>query len=214
VNPSGELFDEIAGGPVRLALAGADAVYHARLDTWPAAPGILLRELIDQIPWQQQSIRIAGQARLQPRLTAWYGDAGTRYTYSGLTLDPADWTPLLAKIRAAVEARSGYGFNSVLLNYYRDERDAMGMHSDDEPELGERPVIASVSLGAVRTLVFQPRKGRAADGAGAFRLPLASGSLLLMAGDTQRNWKHGVDRERTPCGPRINLTFRRIFARP
>jgi alkylated DNA repair dioxygenase AlkB len=214
VNPSGELFHEIGGVPVRLELPGADVVYHARLDTWPAAPETLLRELIDHIPWQQQTIRIAGQARLQPRLTAWYGDPGTRYTYSGLTLDPAPWTPLLAKIRASVEAVSGYGFNSVLLNHYRDERDAMGMHSDDEPELGAQPVIASVSLGAVRTLVFQPRKGRAAEGATAFRLPLASGSLLLMAGDTQRNWKHGVDRERIPCGPRVNLTFRRIFARP
>ena len=168
--------------------------------------------MIEHIPWQQQTIRIAGQAHLQPRLTAWYGDPGSRYTYSGLTLDPAPWTALLANIRASVEARSGRTFNSVLLNYYRDERDAMGMHADDEPELGERPVIASVSLGAVRTLVFQPRKDRVANGV-AFRLPLASGSLLLMAGDTQHNWKHGVDRERVPCGPRINLTFRRIYAR-
>lgn len=100
----------------------------------------------------------------------------------------------------------------MLLNYYRDGRDAMGMHSDAEPELGPRPVIASLSLGAVRTLVFQPRKDRVPN-AVAFRLPLANGSLLIMAGDTQHNWKHGVDRERTPCGPRINLTFRRIFPR-
>ena len=214
MDASGDLFDGSGEVPVRLALAAAEVDYHARFDAWPAAPDAMLRELIDHIPWQQQTIRIAGQARLQPRLTAWYGDPGTRYTYSGLTLDPAPWTPLLAKIRASVEAVSGYAFNSVLLNHYRDERDAMGMHSDDEPELGERPVIASVSLGAVRTFVVQPRKGRAAEGASAFRLPLASGSLLLMAGDTQRNWKHGVDRERTPCGPRINLTFRRIIARP
>lgn len=212
MNASAELFDVSQQTPVRLPLPGADVVYHAHLDALPAAPEILLRELVDHIPWQQQTIRIAGQPRLQPRLTAWYGDPGTRYTYSGLTLDPAPWTALLAKIRASVEARSGHTFNSVLLNYYRDERDAMGMHADNEPELGEQPVIASVSLGAVRTLVFQPRKGRVANGA-AFRLPLASGSLLLMAGDTQRNWKHGVDRERTTCGPRINLTFRRIYAR-
>ncbi|MCC2655926.1 MAG: alpha-ketoglutarate-dependent dioxygenase AlkB [Panacagrimonas sp.] len=212
MDPSGDLFIEAGDAPVRLALPGADVVYHARLDDWPRAPDVLLRDLIEQIPWRQQTIRIAGQARLQPRLTAWYGDAGTRYTYSGLTLDPAPWTPLLEQIRATVQARSGHVFNSVLLNHYRDERDAMGMHSDNEPELGEQPVIASVSFGAVRTLVFQPRKDRVAN-AGAFRLPLASGSLLLMAGDTQHNWKHGVDRERAPCGPRVNLTFRRIFAR-
>ena len=209
---SGELFDAQGNEPVRLPLVGADVRYHARVDGWPAAPAVLLRGLIDDIPWQQQTIRIAGQARLQPRLTAWYGDPGTRYTYSGLTLDPAPWTPLLARIRSCVEGVSGHGFNSVLLNFYRDERDAMGMHSDGEPELGAQPVIASVSFGAVRTLVFQPRKDKLPN-AGSFRLALASGSLLLMGGDTQRNWKHGVERERAACGPRVNLTFRRIFAR-
>lgn len=209
---TGGLFEAHGDEPLRLPLPGADVVYHARLDSWPAQPETLLRELIDGIPWQQQTIRIAGQPRLQPRLTAWYGDPGTRYTYSGLTLDPAPWTPLLARIRSCVEARCGHRFNSVLLNHYRDERDAMGMHSDSEPELGPQPVIASVSFGAVRTLVFQPRKNRVA-GTGAYHLALGSGSLLLMAGDTQRYWKHGVERERAPCGPRVNLTFRRIFAR-
>jgi len=209
---TGELFDAHEDEPMRLPLAGADVVYHARLESWPADPETLLRELIDGIAWQQQTIRIAGQPRLQPRLTAWYGDPGTRYTYSGLTLDPAPWTPLLSRIRSCVEARSGHRFNSVLLNHYRNERDAMGMHSDSEPELGPRPVIASASFGAVRTVVFQPRKDRLPN-VGAFRLALASGSLLLMAGDTQHNWKHGIERERAACGPRINLTFRRIFAR-
>jgi alkylated DNA repair dioxygenase AlkB len=186
--------------------------YVARLEALPAAPDVLLRALVEQVPWQQQTIRIAGQPRLQPRLTAWYGDPGTRYTYSGLTLDPLPWTPLLTQLRSCVEARADCAFNSVLLNHYRDERDAMGLHSDDEPELGERPVIASLSLGAVRTMVFQPRKGRVPEGA-AFRLALAGGSLLIMAGETQRNWKHGVDRERSACGPRVNLTFRRIHER-
>jgi alkylated DNA repair dioxygenase AlkB len=209
---AGDLFGAHAGEAARLPLPGADVVYHARLDSLPGEPEFLLQELIDRVPWQQQTIRIAGQPRLQPRLTAWYGDPGARYTYSGLTLDPAPWTPLLASIRECVEARSGHAFNSVLLNYYRDQRDAMGMHSDNEPELGERPVIASVSFGAVRTLVFQPRKDRIPN-ASAARLRLASGSLLLMSGDTQRNWKHGVERERVPCGPRINLTFRRIHPR-
>ncbi|MGH8516481.1 MAG: alpha-ketoglutarate-dependent dioxygenase AlkB family protein [Panacagrimonas sp.] len=206
------MFDSPVDVPLRLPLVDADVVYHARWGFLPAPPETLLQDLIAGVPWQQQTIRIAGRACLQPRLTAWYGDPDSRYTYSGLTLDPAPWTPLLARIRASIQATSGHTFNSVLLNHYRDERDAMGMHSDDEPELGEQPVIASLSLGAVRTLIFQPRKGRAAGGGAAFRLALASGSLLLMAGDTQRNWKHGVERERTPCGPRINLTFRRICA--
>ena len=99
-------------------------------------------------------------------------------------------------------------FNSVLLNYYRDNRDSMGFHSDDEPELGERPVIASVSLGEERTLVLKHQLNKLAK---PVRLRLASGSVLLMKGETQRYWKHGVAKKTRACGPRINLTFRRIL---
>jgi alkylated DNA repair dioxygenase AlkB len=96
----------------------------------------------------------------------------------------------------------------VLLNYYRDHRDSMGMHSDDEPELGPRPAIASVSLGHQRTFILKHRTRKELE---RVTLPLESGSLLLMKGDTQRHWKHGIDKERRPCGPRINLTFRQIL---
>jgi alkylated DNA repair dioxygenase AlkB len=98
-------------------------------------------------------------------------------------------------------------FNSVLLNYYRDQRDSMGFHSDDEPELGDRPVIASLSLGEERTFVFKHRKVKTLK---PVRLKLASGSLLLMKGETQSYWKHGIDKESRRCGPRVNLTFRSI----
>lgn len=101
-------------------------------------------------------------------------------------------------------------FNSVLLNYYRDNRDSMGLHSDDEPELGPRPTIASVSLGEERTLVF---KHKTSQELAPVRLRLAAGSLLVMKGDTQRNWKHGINKEDRHCGPRVNLTFRRIVSK-
>lgn len=106
-----------------------------------------------------------------------------------------------------VEDHAGVAFNSVLLNYYRDNRDSMGFHSDDEPELGPRPVIASLSLGTPRTLVFKPRGDLRADDV---KLVLESGSLLLMRGDTQKNWKHGIMKQTRPCGGRVNLTFRRV----
>ena len=98
---------------------------------------------------------------LQPRLVAWYGDSGSDYTYSGITLTPLPWTELLLEIKRKIETVTEGSFNSVLLNYYRDNRDSMGFHSDDEPELGLRPVIASLSLGEERTLIMKHRAEQA-----------------------------------------------------
>jgi alkylated DNA repair dioxygenase AlkB len=136
-----------------------------------------------------------------------YGDEGRRYSYSGVALIPLPWTPLLLSIRRRVEDVASWSFNSVLLNYYRDNNDSMGFHSDDEPELGPQPVIASLSLGATRTFVFKSKIDKAAK---PVRVALASGHLLIMKGDTQRNWQHGILKESRRCGARINLTFRRI----
>jgi alkylated DNA repair dioxygenase AlkB len=163
----------------------------------------VMARLAAETAWRAESITLWGKSFLQPRLTAWYGDA--RYTYSGLTLEPAPWTALLAEIRDAVHAASGRRFNSVLLNYYRDERDSMGMHSDDEPELGPAPAIASVSFGATRSFILRHKASKR-----TVKLDLTAGSLLLMSGATQANWQHGINKQTRPCGPRINLTFRFI----
>ena len=149
-----------------------------------------------------------GRKMPQPRLTAWYGDPRRSYTYSGLRLEPTAWTPLLLDVKWRVEDAVGAAFNSVLLNYYRDQRDSIGFHSDDEPELGHRPVIASVSLGEERTFVLKHKTARHVP---PIRLRLASGSLLLMRGETQHRWRHGILKATRPCGPRINLTFRSII---
>ena len=163
----------------------------------------MLRRLIADTPWRAETVMVWGKQHLQPRLTAWFGDAP--YRYSGLTLAPLPFTPLLQLVRAAVEAASGRPFNSVLLNYYRNERDSMGMHSDDEPELGPDPVIASVSFGATRTFILNHKRSKR-----TVKLPLGAGSLLLMAGATQANWLHGINKSSAPKNPRVNLTFRNI----
>ena len=110
-------------------------------------------------------------------------------------------------IKSRVEKIAGIDFNSVLLNYYRDHRDSMGLHSDDEPELGRRPIIASVSLGEERTFILKHKTRKDLK---SVRLKLASASLLLMKGETQHCWKHGIEKQQRRCGPRVNLTFRRI----
>src|SRR5690606_30273743 len=116
------------------------------------------------------------------------------------------WSAALSDLRDRLERELGTGFNSVLANLYRDGRDAMGWHSDDEPELGPAPVIASVSLGATRRFVLKHR--RKPDRKLALELP--AGSLLVMAGATQRNYRHALPRTARPVGGRINLTFRSI----
>ena len=164
--------------------------------------------LVNEIPWRAEKIVVWGKTFLQPRLIAWYGDFDKHYTYSGVRLTPLPWTADLLAIKDRVEGVAGTTFNSVLLNYYRDQRDSMGFHSDDERELGERPIIASLSLGEERTFTL---KHKVRKDLKPVRLLLASGSLLLMKGETQRYWKHGINKETRPCGPRVNLTFRRII---
>ncbi len=164
---------------------------------------VILGRLIAETAWRAEHITLWGKSFPQPRLSAWQGTA--RYRYSGLTLEPMPFSALVLQIKAAVEAVSGQHFNSVLLNYYRDGRDSMGMHSDDEPELGAAPVIASVSFGAMRTFVLKHKRSKA-----VVKLDLTSGSLLIMSGLTQRHWQHGINKLTRPCGPRVNLTFRNI----
>jgi len=193
--------------PACIDLGLADG--EARL--WPAAFGLeeasrLFDALRARIHWRQEEIVIFGQRRSVPRLVAWHGDPGANYRYSGTDHVPEPWTPELERLRARVGELSGAASNAVLLNLYRDGRDGMGWHADDEPELGRDPVIASVSLGAPRRfcLRHRRRKGLALD------LELPHGSLLLMAGPTQHHWLHALPKTRRPVGERINLTFRRV----
>lgn len=167
--------------------------------------------LLHEIAWRQETIRVWDKQYLQPRLSAWYGDAGMRYTYSGMTLEPNAWTATLLQIKEDIERASGACFNSVLLNLYRNEHDSVGWHSDNEAEFGDKPVIASLSLGQTR--IFKLRHKHRKDQK-RVALELTDGSLLLMAGTTQKYWQHAIEKERHPCGPRINLTFRNIVLVP
>jgi alkylated DNA repair dioxygenase AlkB len=166
-------------------------------------PGDTLAQLIAQTEWRTEYVTLWGKRHAQPRLTAWHGAA--RYRYSGMTLEPQPFTPLQLLLKREVERVSGRRFNSVLLNYYRDQHDSMGFHSDDESELGAQPAIASLSFGAPRTFILKHKRLPQ-----TLKLALGDGSLLLMAGATQANWRHGINKQRAACGPRVNLTFRNI----
>lgn len=166
----------------------------------------LMSRLRETLPLAQESIVIFGRTVPMPRLTSWHGDSECSYAYSGRVFHPSPWTPELGAMRDRLRAREGCTFNSVLVNHYRDGRDAMGEHADDEPELGpsrEDVRIASISLGAPRRFVLRHKKTRA-----VFPFQLGEGSVLVMGGTTQRHFRHHVPRTRAPVGPRMNLTFR------
>lgn len=166
----------------------------------------LFSVLQNEIAWEQQRIRIYGREHPEPRLTAWYGDPGAAYAYSGIKLLPKAWSPVLLTIKQKLEAACHAKFNSVLLNYYRDGRDSMGWHRDNERELGPHPVIASLSFGATRR--FLVRRYRSNNE--KLELPAESGSLILMRGDMQRHWEHSIPKQLKVTEGRINLTFRNI----
>jgi alkylated DNA repair dioxygenase AlkB len=194
--------------PEVIPLADGQLRFWKGLFDEPRHPG-LFAQLRQTLPWKADRIRIAGQWRDIPRLQAWFGDPGCDYRYSGVTLVPHDWTPLLAGLRDDLQQCVGHSFNSVLANLYRSQTDSMGWHADDEPELGQNPVIASVSFGIPRRF----RLRRHDNHRQVLELELGHGDLLVMEGALQHHWQHSIPKERTTCGERINLTFRDIRAR-
>ena len=204
----GDLFDEAGEArpePVRLDLPDADITYLAGV-FGPEDRERLLQELTATTAWRQDSITMYGKPSPIPRLQAWYGEPGRTYTYSGIEMAPQPWTPALLEVRAAAEREARVTFNSVLCNRYRDGRDSVAWHSDDEPELGVDPVIASVSFGAVRPFRFRHRL----DPSLTAEVELASGSIVVMRGPTQACWRHQIPKTTRLVGERLNLTFRVI----
>jgi alkylated DNA repair dioxygenase AlkB len=189
--------------PQALDLPDGDVVFYPEF--FPPAEGDrLLQELRDTTAWRQEAIRLYGRDIPLPRLTAWYGDAGAGYTYSGIENVPAPWTPALLEVKRAVEPVAGAVFNSVLLNRYCTGQDGVAWHSDDEKEFGEDPVIASVSFGGTRTFQLRHKSDKNVRAS----VELTHGSLLLMRGSTQRHWVHRVPKTTREVPERLNLTYR------
>jgi alkylated DNA repair dioxygenase AlkB len=165
----------------------------------------LFKSLIDNILWQQDQIKFYGKMIDLPRLTAWYGDNDKPYTYSGIPMKPHSWTPDLLEIKNKIEKEAKVNFTSVLLNLYRDGKDSVAWHCDDEPELGSNPVIGSVSFGATRTFKFRHLQDKT-----VVKVELTHGSFVLMQGETQHKWEHEIPKTSKILTPRVNLTFRVI----
>ncbi len=191
--------------PIILNLPDAEIIYYPTLFDKKVSDSIF-NQLKNEIPWQQDEIQVYGKIHPQPRLTALFGNDGKPYSYSNIKMQPHPWSLNLRKIKAIVESVTDTHFTTVLLNYYRDGKDSNGWHADNERELGENPIIASVSFGAQR--VFQLKHNTLIDQ--KKNIVLENGSLLIMKGPTQHFWKHQIPKTSKPTGPRINLTFRII----
>lgn len=193
-----------------ISISGAEIYYDKTF--LPAEEAIRFLEVLrGKCAWERRKTSFKSAV---PRDEAYYGDGGTNYTYSRREYTPLAWIPELLSLKARVEEAtpdSAYAnlglprlsYNAVLCNLYRNGNDSVGLHADAEPEMG--PVIASVSLGAERLFRLKAQNGTVAF---AERLP--NGSLLIMAGQTQKHFKHEVPKEPEVVEPRINLTFRRI----
>ena len=163
-----------------------------------------MQDCLQQLQWERPLVRVFGRQHRIPRRHAFVGDPEVRYRWSGLEQQPQPWTESLSKIRARL-AQAGFYFNSVLVNHYRDGADGMGWHADNEKELGDSPVVATLSLGQQRRLAFKRR-----DGSARLALEMCAGSLLLTSGAVQHHWLHQVPKSRKPLEPRVSLTFREI----
>jgi alkylated DNA repair dioxygenase AlkB len=192
--------------PVVLPMQDAEVTYFPQiLDSQLADHYLAL--LTDSLAWQHEYIKIYGRSVKIPRLQAWYGNPEAIYQYSGLSMLPRPWTSELNELRIICQKTCNTTFNSVLANLYRDGLDSMGHHADNEPELGDNPVIASLSLGQARHFDFRHNTSKE-----KIRVTLGHGSVLIMSGATQKYWQHSIAKSRQPMSQRINLTFRRIIA--
>jgi alkylated DNA repair dioxygenase AlkB len=202
-----ETTEAAAGRPFRsLDLPDPDVLFCP--DFFAAADADrLLRELLATTAWRQEVFRMGRKEIPFPRLTAWYGDEGTAYIYSGLKNLPAPWTPPVLEVKRAIEPPRGVTFNSVLLNRYRAGQDSVSWHADDEPEFGKNPVIASVSFGETRLFQFEHKEHKELKAS----VELTHGSLLILRGGTQENWLHQVPKTKKPMGERVNMTFRVVI---
>ena len=173
-------------------------------------PLSLAEELFDcyrkEFNWQNGEIMLFGKKHQIPRMQVYFGDEGKYYRYSGKTLPIEKWHPSLYKLKENIEEKLSIKFNACLANLYRNGMDSNGWHADNEKELGENPIVASLSLGETRK--FQLKHITTNE---RLNFQLTNGSLLVMGGELQHYWKHQVPKQKLIRNERINLTFRNII---
>ena len=193
--------------PIRHRLGDAQLLEYPQIFQ-PDQATLIFADLLARISWRQEFLKIGGKVRAIPRLQCWMGDSSSSYGYSGVRMTPCPWDKKVQTIQDRVQQLSGLEFNSVLINLYRNGQDSVAWHADNETELGENSIIASVSLGAERDFQLKQKQGQSSQ---KFQLRLRHGSLLIMGAGMQKNWLHQLPKVKGLDAARINLTFRNIL---
>ncbi|WP_276165831.1 alpha-ketoglutarate-dependent dioxygenase AlkB family protein [Zobellia alginiliquefaciens] len=191
---------------IHLNLPDSDIIYYPNFMDQEEADGYF-NVLRKETPWQQDDITVFGKTYAQPRLTALYGNNGKPYSYSNLIMKPYAFTAELLGVKKKVEKITNLTFTTCLLNLYRNGQDSNGWHADNEKELGENPIIASVTLGQERFFHLKHRENKSLKK----KILLKHGSLLIMKGSTQKHWLHQIPKTAKDVDERINLTFRIVI---
>lgn len=189
--------------PINLNMKDAEVIYYPNFFSKNKADAYF-NKLLNNTHWQQDTITVFGKKHLQPRLTAFFATNSKTYTYSNIVMKPLPFNNDLFEIKHAIETQTRTGFTSCLANLYRNGKDSNGWHSDNEIELGENPIIASVTFGEERLFKFKHKF----DDTAKLNLNLQHGSLLIMTGQTQHFWLHQLPKTTKNINNRINLTFR------
>eukprot|EP00079_Xenopus_tropicalis_P034976 XP_017948747.1 PREDICTED: alpha-ketoglutarate-dependent dioxygenase alkB homolog 3 [Xenopus tropicalis] len=215
--PEPQVIDAAGTHEISFSPSGVSRLRLFRSFIDPREADWMFKQLHQEIPWSQKTNVGPDGSYQEPRLTCWYGELPYTYSRSMMQANP-HWHPLLTMLKDRIEEVTGYGFNSLLCNLYRHDKDSIDWHSDDEPALGTSPIIASLSFGETRN--FQMRKKPPPEERGDYtyvervHVPLDHGTLLLMEGATQQDWQHRVPKEYHDRRPRINLTFRTMYPEP
>ena len=159
------------------------------------------------LDWQTERLSMFGKSIIVPRKIAWFADGGLNYRYSGVDHIGQPMPNSLEWIKARLQDDNIGEFNACLANLYSTGNDYMGWHSDNEPSLGVRPTIASVSIGEARDFVFKHQ-----NSSQKISIKLYHGDLLVMFGNSQEDWRHALPKRKKVVNPRINLTYRRLIS--
>lgn len=178
------------------------------LKNWMSSDTQIIDDICNEVVWRKDKIKFFGKEFDQPRKVAWHGDKGVSYRYSGIDMQTGPWTPELKAIKQRLENEFQYKANSVLVNLYRNGQDYMSWHADNENELGENPIIISLSFGASRDFILKHRYNELRE---KIKVCLGHGDLLIMSGETQEKWLHALPKRMKVNEPRLNLTFRIIY---
>lgn len=147
---------------------------------------------------------VAWDDRMKARKTASFGVA---YNYSQITYPETEMHLELIPLCSAISESLGFTPNNCLLNFYADGNSSMGFHSDTAEELAPGTGVATLSLGATRTITYKLKADRGVQ----YSYRLESGDLLYMSNEVQIDWLHGILKE-AEAGPRISITLRNIIS--